>query len=135
MKYALVGLLAAGIGLAACANQNRQSYSDAVLSRPTPETDEQRQQECNWIRGEIARQQNLGQMGGAVATTPLMAVAFQAAARKNMAALEARASNVQCAAAFSNAPAPTGQAFDQCFARCQKLTDRTKDQCFDACNK
>jgi hypothetical protein len=40
-----------------------------------------------------------------MATTPLMAAAYQAMAQRNIAALEARAANVQCTAAFSNAPA------------------------------
>ncbi len=73
-----------------------------------------------------------------MATNPLMAAAYQAMAQRNVAALESRAANIQCTAAFSNAPAAApvnGQSFDQCFARCQQYTDRSKDQCFDACNK
>jgi hypothetical protein len=64
---------------------------------------------------------------------------FQGMAQQNIAALEARAANIQCTAAFSNAPAaappPAKQSFDQCFARCQQYTGRTKEQCFDACNR
>jgi hypothetical protein len=121
--------------LAACQNHG-PSYDETILSRPMPQTDQERQQECNWIQGEIARQQNLAQIGSTMATSPLMAVAYQSAARNNIAALNARASNVNCTAAFSSAPAAPsyGQSFDQCFARCQQLTNRTKDQCFDACN-
>jgi hypothetical protein len=95
--------------------------------------------EYTWIRSEIARQQGLAGVGATMATTPLMAAAYQAVAQRNIAALEARAANLQCTAEFSNAPtaAPvaTRQSLDQCFTRCQQYTDRTRDQCFDACNK
>ena len=124
--------------LIGCAHNNTQSYADAVLNRPMPADEDSRIRECTWIRSEIARQQGLAGVGATMATTPLMAAAYQAMAQRNIAALEARAANVQCTAAFSNAPtaAPaTKQSFDQCFARCQQYTDRTKDQCFDACNK
>ena len=82
--------------------------------------------------------QGLAGVGATVATTPLMAAGYQAVAQRNVAALESRAANIQYTAAFSNAPAvarAAGQSFDQCFARCQQYSDRTKDQCLDACNK
>lgn len=123
--------------LCAYQNQNRRpSYEQSVLNRPMPQTDQDRQQECAWIRGEIARQESLAQVGTTTATSPMVAVAFQSIARNHVAALNSRASNIKCTAAFSNAPAapPSGQGFYQCFARCQQLTTRTKDQCFDACN-
>jgi hypothetical protein len=103
-----------------------------------PPDDDARMRECTRIRSEIARQQGLAGVGAAMATTPLMAAAYQAVAQRNVAALESRAANIQCTAAFSNAPVAaraTGPSFDQCFARCQRHTDRSKDQCFDACNK
>jgi hypothetical protein len=138
MRLARIVILFLTLSTVACQQGNRQSYGDAVLSRPMPTDEGQRVEECNWIRSEIARQQSLGQVGTAMATTPLMTVVMQAAARKNIAALESRASNVQCTAAFSNAPAAvtsTPPGFEQCFARCQQYTSRTKEQCFDACNK
>src|SRR5258706_12128587 len=85
---------------------NRESYADAVLNRPLPASNEQRVQECNQIRAETARRQSLAQIGATTATSPLVAAAFQATARQNVAALEARASNIQCTAAFSSTPAP-----------------------------
>jgi hypothetical protein len=93
------------------------------------------QEECGQIRAEIARQQSLAQMSGAASTTPMMAMGFQAVARKKIATLESRAADLQCTAAFSSTVAPTGQSFDQCFERCQQLTTRTKEQCFDSRNK
>jgi hypothetical protein len=89
--------------------------------------------ECAWIRSEMARQTSLAQIGTQMATTPMMAIAYQGMSRQNVAALEARASNIQCTAAFSSAPPSEGSSFDQCFSRCMGYTDRTKDQCFDAC--
>jgi hypothetical protein len=126
--------------LIGCAsNESRQNYASSVLSRPIPTTLEGKVQECNWIRSEIARQQSLAQYGASMATSPMMAMAYQAAARRNIAALESRASNVQCQSAFSSVVQSPVQGstnnlnFDECFSNCQKLTDRTKDQCFDAC--
>lgn len=118
-----------------CATQNtHQNYADSVLKRPMPLTDEARKQECTWIRSEVARQQGLAGVGASIATSPLMAALYQAAARRNIAALESRAANIQCSAAFSNAPVTNSQQnFEQCFARCQQYTNRTKEQCFDAC--
>jgi len=69
-----------------------------------PQTEQERQGECSFLRSEIARQETLGQVGGTMATTPLMAVAVQANVRNNIATLESRAAEVQCTAAFSNAP-------------------------------
>jgi hypothetical protein len=81
---------------------------------------------------------SLAGVGATMATTPLMAAAYQAMAQRNVAAPESRTANIQCTAAFSNAPssAPTArsQSFEQCFSRRQQYTDRTKDQCFDSCN-
>jgi hypothetical protein len=104
-----------------------------------PPDDNARMQECNWIRSEIARQRGLAGAGAAMATNMMTVAAFQAVAQQNIAALESRAANIQCTAAFSsasnNTPATSNQAFDQCFERCQKYTERTREQCFDACNK
>jgi hypothetical protein len=121
--------------LSGCASQNtHQNYADSVLNQPMPPTDEARKQECTWIRSEIARQQGLAGVGASIATSPLMAAAYQATARRNIAALESRAANIQCSAAFSNAPVTNSQPnFEQCFSRCQQYTNRTKEQCFDAC--
>ncbi len=135
-------ILGLSLALTGCSHNQGSSYADDVASRPMPTNDDERRQECDWVRSEIARQENLAQMGGAVATSPFMAMAMQAAARNNVAALESRAADVQCNAAFSNAPAPAAETpaptsssmnFDQCFARCQEVTSRTKEQCFDAC--
>jgi hypothetical protein len=133
-----IPLLALTLSLLGCAHGNSESYADAVLNRPMPPDDDARMRECAWIRSEIARQQGLAGVGATMATNPLMAAAYQAMAQRNVAALESRAANIQCTAAFSNAPAAApvnGQSFDQCFARCQQYTDRSKDQCFDPCNK
>lgn len=133
-----IPFLALTLLLLGCAHGNSEFYADAVLNRPMPPDGDARMRECAWIRSEIARQQGLAGVGATMATTPLMAAAYQAMAQRNVAALESRASNIQCTAAFGSAPAAapaSGQSFDQCFARCQQYTDRTKDQCFDACNK
>jgi hypothetical protein len=136
-RFRVVALLIA-LGAASCAQNNGPSYNDELASRPDPTTPAERQEECAWVRGEIARQENLAQMAGSMGMAPMMAMASQAAARNHIAALESRAADIQCNAAFSSAPAesmpaPASSTFDQCFAHCQAVTDRTKDQCFDSC--
>lgn len=133
MKQAVLALIVITAAISGC--ENRPNYSQQVLDRPLPQTDQKRQEECNLIRSEIARQQSLAQAGGAIATTPMMAIAVQAKVRDNIAALESRAANVQCSASFSNTPVSTKPAFDECFSKCKEYTSRTKEQCFDACNK
>lgn len=60
-------------------------------------------QECDWIRSEIARQQGHQMVEGAM-TSRLLPALLQAHAQQNIAALEARAADVHCAAAFSSVP-------------------------------
>ena len=69
--------------LLGCTHNNTQSYADAVLNRPMPSDDDSRMRECTWIRSEIARQQGLAGVGATMATTPLMAAAYQAMAAKH----------------------------------------------------
>lgn len=137
----LAVLTVSGLILQGCATHPaRPTYRQAVLNRPLPTTSAARMHECTWIRSEIARQQSLAAYGSATATTPFMALAYRSVAARRIAALESRAADIQCTAAFSNvvvAPSPQetpAPEFQRCFARCQKYTDRTKDQCFDACN-
>ena len=111
------------------------SYAEQLASRPIPQTDVEQQSECAFIRGEIARMQSLAQGCSAFARNRMEVAICQAPARDNIAALESRAANIQCSAAFSNSQGKREASFDQCFERCQRLTDRTKEQCFDSCNK
>lgn len=135
MRYSILIFAVSVLALNGCASQStHQKYVDSVLNRPMPPTDEARKQECAWIRSEMARQQGLAGVGTSIATSSLMAAAYQAAARRNIAALESRAAIIQCSAAFSNAPVTNSEPnFEQCFSRCQEYTNRTKEQCFDAC--
>ncbi|WP_162085238.1 hypothetical protein [Sulfuriferula nivalis] len=136
MKEIKLFILAIFTLLTGCANQPSQNYSDAILNRPLPANNDQRMKECNWIRSEIARQDVLGTTLASQQTSPFMVMAFKTRSQQNIAALESRAANIQCNAAFSNVViAPTQTTFDQCFSKCQQYTDRNKDQCFDACNK
>jgi hypothetical protein len=84
--------------ISACTGNQR--YADSVLNRPLPANDSARNQECTWIRSEMARQQWFA--GGAMATSPMQAAMYRAAAQQNIATLESRAANIGCRAAFSN---------------------------------
>ena len=134
----------AGIAfISACASSG-PTYTEQVMNRPLPKTEEQRQQECGYIRSEMARQRGLASAGSAMATSPMQAALYQAATGRNIAALESRAANIRCTAAFSNA-APeariqdsggrSNMTLDECIAKCKQYTERTNEQCFDSCNK
>lgn len=62
-----------------------------------------------------------------------MALYAQLAARMNIAAIEAKAAEFRCSAAFAARQAPSG--IDACVAACKAITSRNPEQCFDACNK
>jgi hypothetical protein len=124
--------------LLGCAHSNSQSYADAVLNRPMRPDNDARMRECGWIRSEIARQQGLTGAGATAATTPFMVAGLPSGSAAERRGTGVKSRNIQCTAAFGNAPAvarAAGPSFDQCFARCQQYTDCTKDQCLDACNK
>jgi hypothetical protein len=91
------------IPLFGCADGNSPSYADKVLNRPMPADETARIQECNWVRSEIARQQGNQMVEGAM-TSKLVPALLEGHAQQNIAALEARAANVRCTAAFSNVP-------------------------------
>jgi len=135
-RCVLVTTLCCMLALATSASAEG-SYADSVLNRPLPRDNDERIRECNWIRAEMVRQQNILALARTTLTNPLAVLQVQVVAQQNVAALESRAANIQCSAAFSSAAVPNSpsSSFDQCFARCQQYTDRTKEQCFDACNK
>lgn len=109
----------------------KPTYTEKISMRPIPGGEQARIQECSWIRSEIARMQSVS----AYATTSPYALAFQAKARKNIAALESRAANIGCNAAFSSVVnADNKSSIDECIEACKGNTDRTPEECFDACN-
>jgi hypothetical protein len=135
-------LVAALTVVGACQTAPRRSPSGDLVNRPMPASDRERDGECSWLRSEVARQQSLAQVGSATATTPMMAVAIQAAARRNIADLQSRYSQVQCdvirvAPTAPAVPVPPPVAptmtIEQCVAKCRQLTSRTDGECFDSC--
>lgn len=104
----------------------------------------QRTQECSAIRSEIVRQQGIGAAVASTATNTMMLIAIRTKTQQIVADLESRAANIECNAAFSNVAPPSPPAerpssddkrptFEECFAKCQQFTARTKERCFDAC--
>lgn len=119
--------------LAGCANSPpKPSYEEQLAQLPVPQSEEQRQKVCTYLRSEIARMQNIAAYG-ATQMQPNMALYAQLAARKNIAAIEAKAAEFRCSAAFAERQAPSG--IEACVATCKANTSRTPEQCFDACNK
>ncbi|BAP88732.1 uncharacterized protein E1O_16010 [Burkholderiales bacterium GJ-E10] len=137
--FLIVALLVTGI--TGCAT-HRPSYAEQIAQIPQPTNDEDRQHKCAFLRGEIARQQNIA-MVGAAQLQGMYALAIEASARNNIAALESRASDFDCSAAFSNQPVPMERSapadvakskIESCIDACKANTSRTSDACFDACN-
>ena len=118
--------------LAGCAQSPPQpSYSDHLAQLPVPQTNDERQKACSYIRSEIARMQNIA-MVSASQLQPMYAMNIQIGARKNIAALESKAAEFRCTAAFAERQVPT--AIESCVATCKTNTSRTPEQCFDSCN-
>lgn len=119
--------------LAGCVNSPpNPSYEEQLAKFPAPQNEEQRQKACTYLRSEIARMQNIASYGAAQ-MQPNMALYAQLGARNNIAAIEAKAAEFRCSAAFAERVAPSG--IEACVATCKANTSRTPEQCFDACNK
>lgn len=131
-RFFLSTILVAAL-IEGCANRPPQpSYEEQLAQLPVPQNEEQRQKVCANLRSEIARMQNIAAYGAAQ-MQPNMALYAQLAARKNIAAIEAKAAEFKCSAAFAERQAPSG--IEACVATCKANTSRTPEQCFDACNK
>lgn len=119
----LVCLGALGGGCATTGNKG-PTYAEQIMNRPLPVNDAEKQQECCWLRGEMARQRALGGYGTAV---------------QDLATLESRASQAGCAAlrtdAQPGAPAGGRGNFDTCYMKCKQYTNKSNDVCFDMCTK
>lgn len=126
IRPVLIALLVTG-----CAHQT--SYRDQIAAMPIPADDDGRNRTCSWLRQEIARQESLS----AASQPSQYSVMFQAMARSNIAALEQKASEVPCNAAFGAVRTnphiePT---IDQCVADCQRITGQDLPACFSTCKK
>jgi hypothetical protein len=143
MRISLRAAAIVGLAAAAACQTPHNGYADLV-NRPMPTSDAERDHECQWIRSEEARQQSVAQVGSTVATTPMMAVAYQSMARKNIAYLQSRYSQIQCnvfrvapTAPVLQMPPPqqssSNMTVEECFKKCRELTSQTEAQCFDAC--
>lgn len=119
-------------------DEQRQA-EDQVASPPVSEDPVGRQQACDDVRSAIADQQSRSAIASSGALPPLLALSAQRQFSSRIAALENRASALQCTAAFSQPAAPAepqaaSSKIAQCVAACTANTSRTKEQCFDACN-
>ena len=119
--------------LVSCAHQ--PSYVEKLSQRSYPTNQQAIDGECGWIRNEIARMNSVS----AMSINSQYALAFQAMGRNNIAALESRAANLKCGAAFSTTHIIEKQgstsSIDECIKACKENTNRTSEECFDDCNK
>lgn len=129
-KLSLFSLTLLATTMLGCASEPEQSYSEQIVNRPTPTTSEDKQYECSWIRGEIARMYSVMD----ASATSEFALVFQAKARKNISTLESRASSINCTAAFSSTNIIQGSSIKECVEVCKENTSKTPEQCFNACN-
>jgi hypothetical protein len=120
--------------LAGCAAQTppQPSYAEQIAQLPQPKDSEERQRACSYIRSEIARMQNIAMVGSAQ-LQPTYALGIQIGARNNIAALESKAAEFRCTAAFAERQAPS--SIESCVATCKANTTRSAEQCFDSCNR
>lgn len=133
--------LAVASVLSACSLAGCQSGPDQyeqfrsnVLSRPIPQTDDQRRQECADIRAEMARVRGLAAVGSQ--QPGAWAAIHVAQAERVMAVWSQRASDVGCTAAFSNTPAPAAAQKDPmtaCMDACETRARKSGPECFEIC--
>lgn len=125
--------------LSGCSTQ--PTYSEALNSRAMPTTKNQKQQECSYIRQEIARMQSGYRLASMQPCNPQYGICIgpilMVKARKNIASLESRASIIGCDAAFSTVKIINSQnhSITECIKACKENTKRTSSECFDDCNK
>jgi hypothetical protein len=129
-KLSLLSLAVLANTMMGCASEPEQSYREQLANRALPTTSEDKQYECSWIRGEIARMYSVMD----ASTTSEFALVFQAKARKNISALESRASLINCRAAFSSTSIIQGSSIKECVEVCKENTSKTPEQCFNVCN-
>ena len=92
MKYTvLIGI--ALLFVIGCASQ-KPPYVD-LINQPVPETSEELQKECLWLRTEIARQQAVAD-SARVMLEPSYILLIRAEAARNIAHLEHRAAMIGC---------------------------------------
>jgi hypothetical protein len=119
--------------LCGCATGPSQpTYLEQVAALPKPANEREREDMCSKLRAEIARVQNMAAYGSTY-LQPNFAMYAQMAARNNVAALEAKAAEFRCSAAFAERNPPS--AIEACVAACRANTTRSPEQCFDSCNK
>lgn len=109
------------------------SYEENLNQRPALKNVEELDRECSWIRSETARMHSLS----IASNNSQFALAFQAKARRNIAALESRAAIIGCRGAFSSQSNQESHKsnIQECIDACKANTNRSSEACFDACNR
>lgn len=100
------------------------SYQSQIAAIREPRDETERQHLCGWLRQEMARQNSIM----AASAGSQYALAFQAGARSNIAALEQKAADTRCTAAF-------GTQVESCMASCSKMAESVQLACIDRCKK
>ena len=124
-----------------CAHE--PSYLDQLAQRPMPTTEQEKVQECSWIRSEIAneitKQENVNYYENNNRTIiPGFSLGANMEMHENITALEARAANIGCKTEFSNKQIIENNkpsSINECIKACKENTNRSSEECLDACNK
>ncbi len=94
--------LALSLALFGCATPQQPkphsyaSYAEMVLSRPLPQDDAARVQECGWVRSEIQRQRAMAGYASSPMLPPQQREKYLSEAHTNNAVLEARLAKIGC---------------------------------------
>jgi hypothetical protein len=110
------------VGGCATTQNKGPTYAEQVMNRPLPVTDAEKQQECSWLYGEMARQRGLAGAGTSA---------------QDLATLQLRVTQVGCrpVAGADTATQTGGSNYQTCHAKCRQGTNKSNDDCFDACTK
>ena len=108
------------VGGCATTQSKIPTYAEQIMNRPLPATEAEKQQECSWLYGEIARERRLA---GAGTST------------QDLATLQLRVTQVGCRPVADTATQTGGANYQTCHAKCRQGTNKSNDDCFDACTK
>jgi hypothetical protein len=150
-RYALVLLSL----FAGCARMLGHDPAQDLMNHPTPSDVHDRVEDCARIATLLTTRMAVRDDKVAAVEAPFEQAKAKAKAEQDIAGLQARQVELDCASlppqALAPAPpthpagpavAPSGPpgaaetdaGFDRCFKRCRAYTERTKEQCFDVCN-
>lgn len=107
IAFALALIFGVFVEVQAVTAQNANDVYATLKDRPLPQTPAQRDNECAWLRTELARVRSQAESGAATAAqynSPALAQSIEAAANRALPQLQDRYAKIQCGGATAAPP-------------------------------